>query len=554
MDIHIFDRHDHPIRSISFTPSEKEIFSKFTVTRKDLDASDGILTLRFNVPIINIQGFWTPEMFSPAIKHEWVISFNSATQRNFPYMAMLSTDQKNAVTVALTCLYDDVNFLVKMNQEACCYMYEIKIAVTEETEPFDFCYSICRKIWHELLNDYRKLVIPDFKPDFARAAFLPVYCTWYAAHAALTLDYLDSNAEIAARLGFRTFIVDDGWCFDEMKRVSPKTIGNWYHDIGNWTYSEKKLPDFKKHIAYAQSLGLRYLLWTAPFFLGTSSKEFHQYETNPEALIQIAGDSHAIIDPAYPPLAQSTKQKLIDLVRDLKLDGLKIDFLDYIPQDVHKPRGRICRHYFDELIGGIRSLKPDALIEFRQHYATPSMLEYGTQFRAGDVPFDFNENINRLSQIRIVLGDHIPCHADPIYFNEHELPKNVARHMIAALAGVPMFSMDLRTLSDEQSKIVKFWLDFYMEHLETFAHGHWTVMYNYNSPSWLTVENASEKIAILLEADKLDKAFGSFHGSCIALNMSDDPITGIPDAKAFSYAGEPSGSAAETGCMIQFKR
>ena len=79
-------------------------------------------------------------------------------------------------------------------------------------------------------------------------------------------------------------------------------------------------------------------------------------------------------------------------------------------------------------------------------------------------------------------------------------------------------------------------------------------MYNYNSPSWLTVENASEKIAILLEADKLDKAFGSFHGSCIALNMSDDPITGIPDAKAFSYAGEPAGSAAETGCMIQFKR
>ena len=116
-----------------------------------------------------------------------------------------------------------------------------------------------------------------------------------------------------------------------MKRVTPEALINWYQDIGCWTVSENKLPSFKKHVAYAQSLGLRYLLWTSPFFLGARSPELQAVKAIPEAISREEGVSHSIIDPAYTPLAESTQAKLIRLVSDLGLDGLKVDFLDYIP-------------------------------------------------------------------------------------------------------------------------------------------------------------------------------------------------------------------------------
>ena len=61
-------------------------------------------------------------------------------------------------------------------------------------------------------------------PEFPEGAWEPVFCTWYAVHAAVTQDWVEKNAEVASRLGFRTLIIDDGWCFDVMKRVSPETI------------------------------------------------------------------------------------------------------------------------------------------------------------------------------------------------------------------------------------------------------------------------------------------------------------------------------------------
>ena len=39
---------------------------------------------------------------------------------------------------------------------------------------------------------------------------------------------------VALALLFKTFILDDGWSYDDRKRVSPQTIVNWYQDVGKW--------------------------------------------------------------------------------------------------------------------------------------------------------------------------------------------------------------------------------------------------------------------------------------------------------------------------------
>lgn len=523
----------------------KSITASFLRTGMDRDLlarAGKKLILRFSVPIKDIHGYWTPAMFRPQMHLDWNISLASGQQRNFPYLAFFRMDQQNAVSAALTCASDDVLMRVSMDQMRCTYRFEITVAVVPETAPFELLVSFAPVKWNSLLEAYRAIVLPQGKPHFSDDAFQPVYCTWYAVHAAITQEYLDRNAERAAAIGCRTFIVDDGWSYPEMKRVCPEAFADgWYRDIGNWTVSEDKLPGFKKNVEYAQSLGLKYLLWTAPFFVGPRSAEYKMIQDFDR---EVADDSdtlsHAVLEPDSP-VAFHARDLLVDLVRTLGLDGLKIDFLDWVPLSVEKPRSRQCKAYFEALSAGLREQKADALIEFRQHYATPQMLAYATQFRAGDVPFDFMENLHRIAQIRVCLGDAVPCHADPVYFHPDESAENVARHMIAALAGVPMFSMDFRNLSSEHEKIVRFWLDFYRHHFELFRSGHWEVDYFMDTLSSVTVENETDAVAILAEDAAFPRLCAAFGNKTLfVLNFTPNTLDvfDCPAANTFTCSGD----------------
>jgi alpha-galactosidase len=177
------------------------------------------------------------------------------------------------------------------------------------------------------------------------------------------------------------------------------------------------------------------------------------------------------------------------------LDGLKVDFLDYVRPSLDTPRGRECLKTIRTLVHEIRRIRPDALIEFRQRYTAPVMLPYATNFRANDVPFDYLENLHRCCQIRMVLGDGVPVHSDPICFHPEESCVNVARHLIAALAGVPMISADLTKIQPQHLAIIRRFLRFYLAHAETFRNGHWTIRYSFGHVASLSVETEREMIA-----------------------------------------------------------
>ena len=117
-----------------------------------------------------------------------------------------------------------------------------------------------------------------------------------------------------------------------------------------------------------------------------------------------------------------------------------------------------------------------------------------------------------------------------------------------------MFSMDLAKLKEEQYRTVKFWLDFYHEHFQTFAYGHWQVSYDYDHLSWLTVEGKNEKIMLLLNPDTVNKAFRDFKGRCFVLNLSDRNIDNIPHARGFGCTGEDRQHIAIPGGGLQFEQ
>ena len=169
---------------------------------------------------------------------------------------------------------------------------------------------------------------------------------------------------------------------------------------------------------------------------------------------------------------------------ELDLDGLKTDFIDSVLPDTEKPRCRAAYTAVKELIRRVKAHKKEALIEFRQRYATPLMASLATAFRAGDVPFDYMENFSRCVQIRLLMGDKVPVHADPVYFNSEETLEAVGRHLIAALAGVPMVSMELSSIRQEHKKVIKNYLAFYRENQHILNMGHWEFDFHNNFASY----------------------------------------------------------------------
>ena len=347
---------------------------------------------------------------------------------------------------------------------------------------------------------------------------------------------MEKNAEVASRLGFRTLIIDDGWCFDVMKRVSPETISTWYEMIGDWFLSEKKFPDFENHRKRVQAMGMKYLLWVAPFLIGAKSELYKQLAdiVKPEY-----HEGCYTFDSSRKEAAKLLLGKMKHVIQDYGLDGLKVDFLDYIFPNMEEPRGEDTTHFIQELARTIREVKKDALIEFRQAYATPGMLAYGTQFRAGDVPFDFIDNFHRLAQIRISVGDGVPVHADPAYWHPQESPENISRHMIASLAGVPMLSMDLLAISETEQKIIRHWLGFYQAHRETFNYGKWDVTYHQSGTAYAMVSNEKESIIILHDSVRIGEALAKAAKHVFVLNLSPDELP-LAGAKTADYEGKAS--------------
>lgn len=495
----------------------------------------GIMQMRFSVPILDMHGYWVPESRTPSTKIVWVIESKSAGQRAFPFIAFFNSRQINRLSAGLTNLTDDARILAKMNQEKCTYDITIEVALGKDSQDFELVIDQRPQVWTDSLADWRKaLALP--LPEFPEGAWEPVFCTWYAVHAAVTQDWVEKNAEVASRLGFRTLIIDDGWCFDVMKRVSPETISTWYEMIGDWFLSEKKFPDFENHRKRVQAMGMKYLLWVAPFLIGAKSELYKQLAdiVKPEY-----HEGCYTFDSSRKEAAKLLLGKMKHVIQDYGLDGLKVDFLDYIFPNMEEPRGEDTTHFIQELARTIREVKKDALIEFRQAYATPGMLAYGTQFRAGDVPFDFIDNFHRLAQIRISVGDGVPVHADPAYWHPQESPENISRHMIASLAGVPMLSMDLLAISETEQKIIRHWLGFYQAHRETFNYGKWDVTYHQSGTAYAMVSNERESIIILHDSARIGEALAKAAKHVFVLNLSPDELP-LAGAKTADYEGKAS--------------
>lgn len=498
------------------------------------------VSVSFDVPVSDIQQIWRPGFQQPFLERKWWITANSSSMYNMPYIVFFNLAETNRLSFGAEALEWDCRISSKINQEKGVYAVVLTVAADAPGRIKPFKVTLDRRpvawtdalaCWRDSLS-YRKGMYPE-------AAWKPVFCTWYAVHAALSQDWVERTGEEAAKLGFRTFILDDGWSYDELKRVNPESIQDWYRDVGKWdAFSRRKFPDFKAHRERMRAFGLKYLVWVSPYFIGTRSPAYAKWKDRLSG--QEPFEGNVLTDVADAEMMESVTDQLVRLLKDSDLDGLKIDFLDYIKPSVENPRSGFGYAYVRNLMDRLKSVKPDGLFEFRQSYATPLTREFGTQFRAGDVPFEWLANILRIAQIRLAVGDRVPIHADPIFWSQYETKDNIARHFMAAMAGVPMVSMDLEKLPGWQKDEIAKWMRIYSQRIEPFQkEGGWNMVYRNGSLAYVTSVLGDEALVIVVDSGSALEPLDCFLDGkrTIVMNLGYSPvrIQGVEVAPAQAF-------------------
>ena len=95
----------------------------------------------------------------------------------------------------------------------------------------------------------------------------------------------------------------------------------------------------------------------------------------------------------------------------------------------------------------------------------------------GDCALDALANRVGVLDLRMTSGK-AAVHSDMITWNDNDTNESMAKQLIAALFGVPQISVRLDKITEEHYDVLKFWLDFWIEHREILLDGNLKI---YNS-------------------------------------------------------------------------
>ncbi|WP_194893072.1 glycoside hydrolase family 36 protein [Catenulispora pinisilvae] len=319
-------------------------------------------------------------------------------------------------------------------------------------------------------------------PDAGRTA---TYSTWYSYHQDVSAAAVEAEAELAAEAGCGLLILDDGW--------QRGGTGGGYSGCGDWEPDADKFPDFAAHVAEVHAAGLKYMAWIAPLLLGQDSAVR-------EALAGFAPHARPewgchVLDPRHAEVRAFVVDRCARLVETYGLDGLKIDFLDSasvyasgtyaeagdtadaVPTGEPAAEGWIpdvgtaMRVLLAALRDRLRAARgTDFLIEFRQPYTGPAMLEYANLLRASDCPADAVANRVKSLDLALLAPD-VAIHSDMLMWDASGTAEQAARQLLAVLHTIPQISTRLADLPAEHRAMIAFWLGFWRDRRDLLTRG-----------------------------------------------------------------------------------
>ncbi len=430
------------------------------------------LTHEFYFPATDIAGKWHPVCGTDrAVKADWFPGQQSMTSISAPVVCFFNSDSKNRYTIALSEVKQIATMKYGVHEEdgtMRCHTeiilpkgyehdsYTLKIWQCEADEPYWETLAKVSKWWEE----DQKLSIMDV-PDCVRET---MYSFWYSMHQEVSAKSVEKECELAAKLGFHSVIIDDGWQTDDNNRG--------YSFCGDWEPSENKFPDFAEHVKRVQDMGLKYIMWLSVPFLGKKAKI---YETFKDMTLCYDDFQQAtILDIRYPQVRSYLKSIYIKAVKEWGVDGLKLDFIDEFYLRQESPIYKKGMDYTDlqdaldvlltETMKELKAIRPDIMIEFRQKYIGPQIRKYGNFLRVMDCPLSGLSNRVGTIDLRLLSGN-TATHSDMLMWHKDEKPEDAALQIISSIFSTVQISINLADVTEEIEKMLKFWMAFMKQHV-----------------------------------------------------------------------------------------
>ena len=333
----------------------------------------------------------------------------------------------------------------------------------------------------------RELPLPE-------AAFAPLYSTWYSFHQTPEQAALTEELRLAAELGCRTVILDDGW---QIEGAGTKD----YRKSGDWTVAADKFPDFRGFVRDVHSFGQKLILWFAVPFVGFETEAFQRFRN--KLLYEEEGYLYAgTLDIRWPEVRAYLTGTYARFIEDYDIDGLKLDFIDNFRDRPENPPFRegmdaptlrqavpmllkeICRE-------AVRR-KPDFLMEFRQNYVGPEILRFGNMLRVGDCAFDAVTNRIGAADLRMLTRD-VAVHSDMLLWSPDETPENCALQLLNVLFAVPQISIRPTRAGEAQQRLLKTYLSYWEQNRDVLLGGRLLVSHPETGYSAVSAEDAAKR-------------------------------------------------------------
>ncbi len=435
------------------------------------------ISLNWVFPGKDIQCFWAPQgNVHNFLYTDWNKPLESEAADSSPVCCLFSQTGANRLTFACSDALHYIQRKAGLREETGAFIcaltfftklhpaidhYEVRLRLDTRDIPY---YEALREVqeWWAGLGLYPPCKVPsDGK--------LPMYSTWYSFHQAVSAASIEKQCALARELGFHSMTMDDGWETEDEQRG--------YAFAGDWQVSSKRIPDMAAHVAKVHQLGMKYLLWFSISLMGKKTKAYQRFKN---MALRDNGDA-IVLDPRFPEVREYLAGTLEHAVRDWKLDGLKLDFVDSFAtcyEDVQKSeKGQdfvavteATDRLMTEIMERVKRINPELLVEFRQGYVGPVMRKYGNMFRAADCPYDLLQNRQRTLDIRLLVGK-TAVHADPMMWNYDDPVEAASLQFLNSMFGVPQVSMLLDKLSPAHLNMVRWCLSFWRENVDVLMDG-----------------------------------------------------------------------------------
>lgn len=447
-----------------------------------MDAPQPCAPARFNVyftfPQKGVFNTWTSDVSCGThLDPFWGGSNNSsALAFRMPLYEYFDDNNTNCLTIACSESFRRVEAALGVMEEGCDICSELRFFREAEAPMSHYETKILldgrRVFWGKTIQDGVKWMMEEKglqALEAPEAAFEPLYSTWYQFHQNVTDKAVAEECKLAAELGMKTVILDDGWQTDDGNRG--------YAFCGDWKPTPKKFPDMASHVAAVHKLGMKYMIWYSVPYVGFNSEAYAKFEG--KYLYNEHGMGCSILDPRFPEVREHLVNLYVNALKDWNLDGFKLDFIDsfglrgedpavkenYAGRDIMNVNEAV-NVLMKEVSSALKAIKPDILLEFRQQYIGPAIRQYGNMFRAADCPGNAKDNRMRIASLRLTSGS-TAVHSDMIEWNLKETPENVGRAIINAIFGVIQYSAMLRDIPQEHLEVMQKWIAFADEHRET---------------------------------------------------------------------------------------